>query len=74
MYIYIHNMNSIFYLKQKHSCTGVVGKSRTKNYSKQKQLLGGVLPRPVTLLKNRLRHKSFPVNFAKFLRTPTSFL
>ena len=26
--------------------------------------------RPVTLLKKRLWHKCFPVNFAKFLRTP----
>ena len=26
--------------------------------------------RPATLLKKRLWHKSFPVNFAKFLRTP----
>ena len=25
---------------------------------------------PATLLKKRLWHKSFPVNFAKFLRTP----
>ena len=26
--------------------------------------------RPVTLLKKRLRHRCFPVNFAKLLRTP----
>ena len=26
--------------------------------------------RPATLLKNRLWHRCFPVNFAKFLRTP----
>ena len=26
--------------------------------------------RPVTLLKNRLWHRCFPVSFAKFLRTP----
>ena len=25
--------------------------------------------RPATLLKNRLRHRCFPMNFAKFLRT-----
>ena len=30
----------------------------------------GLLLRPVTLLKRRLWHRSFPVNFAKFLRTP----
>ena len=28
--------------------------------------------RPVTLLKKRLCHKCFPVNFVKFLRTPFS--
>ena len=27
---------------------------------------------PATLLKKRLRHRCFPVNFAKFLRTPFS--
>ena len=27
-------------------------------------------PRPATLLKKRLWHRCFPVNFAKFLRTP----
>ena len=27
-------------------------------------------PRPATLLKKRLRHRCFPVNFVKFLRTP----
>ena len=26
--------------------------------------------RPATLLKKRLWHRSFPVNFVKFLRTP----
>ena len=26
--------------------------------------------RPATLSKKRLRHRCFPVNFAKFLRTP----
>ena len=30
--------------------------------------VGGL--RPATLLKKRLWHRSFPVNFAKFLRTP----
>ena len=28
------------------------------------------LPQPATLLKKRLWHRCFPVNFAKFLRTP----
>ena len=27
-------------------------------------------PRPVALLKKRLLHRCFPVNFVKFLRTP----
>ena len=29
-----------------------------------------ILPQPATLLKKRLWHKCFPVNFVKFLRTP----
>ena len=28
------------------------------------------MPRPATLLKKRLWHMCFPMNFAKFLRTP----
>ena len=28
------------------------------------------MPRPATLLKKRLWHRCFPVNFAKFLGTP----
>ena len=28
--------------------------------------------RPATLLKKRLWHRCFPVNFAKFLRTPVT--
>ena len=28
--------------------------------------------RPATLLKKRLCHRCFPVNFAKFLKTPIS--
>ena len=28
------------------------------------------LPRPATLLKKRLCHRCFPMNFSKFLRTP----
>ena len=27
-------------------------------------------PKPATLLKKRLSHRCFPVNYAKFLRTP----
>ena len=29
--------------------------------------------RPATLLKKRLCHRCFPVNFAKFLRTPSPY-
>ena len=30
------------------------------------------IKRPAALLKKRLWHRCFPVNFAKFLRTPVS--
>ena len=48
------------------------------NFSYEKQNLLGLCrsshqrPQPATLLKKRLRHRCFPVNFAKFVRT--SFL
>ena len=29
--------------------------------------------KPATLLKNRLLHRCFPLNFAKFLKTPFSY-
>ena len=32
--------------------------------------VAGLRPQPATLLKKRLWHRWFPVNFAKFLRTP----
>ena len=35
----------------------------------QKQSPGVLQKRPVTLLKKKLWHRCFPVNFAKFLRT-----
>ena len=35
------------------------------------QLKTGRQGRPGTLLKKRLRHRCFPVNFAKFLRAPS---
>ena len=35
----------------------------------RKSSVGKVWPRPATLLKKKLWHKCFPVNFAKFLRT-----
>ena len=34
------------------------------------QAIAGVLRRSATLLKKRLWHRCFPVNFAKFSRTP----
>ena len=36
----------------------------------KKKVFLKISQRPVTLLKKRLWHKCFPVNFAKFLRTP----
>ena len=42
----------------------VVGNSSHQSYSMKKDL------RPATLLKQRLSHRCFPVNFAKFLRIP----
>ena len=47
-----------------------VKKSDLENFSKftGKHLCQGL--RPATLLKKRLWHKCFPVNFTKFLRTP----
>ena len=32
--------------------------------------MGATIPRPATLSKKRLNRRYFPVNFAKFLRTP----
>ena len=39
-------------------------------FSVKKELTNISGLRPATLLKKRLWHKCFPVNFAKFLRTP----
>ena len=45
-----------------------------KNFAKftGKQLRQGLSLRPATLLKKRLWHKCFAVNFVKFLKTPIS--
>ena len=41
----------------------------SKVYKYSEAASGGVL-RPATLLKKRLCHRCFPLNFVKFLRTP----
>ena len=63
---------------QKQSPGGVLKKGVLENFAKctgkhlcQSLFLNKVAGlRPATLLKERLWHRSFPVNFAKFLRTP----
>ena len=47
---------------QGHKCFGTTGSSRPEVFCKK-----GV---PAPLLKERLWHRCFPVNFVKFLRTP----
>ena len=42
----------------------------TEKHLRQSVFFAGL--RPATLLKKRLWHRCFPVNFAKFLRTPFS--
>ena len=62
-------------LKSNHQrCS--VRKSVLRNFAKftgkhlQQSLFFNKVARPATLLKKRLWHRWFPVNFAKFLRTP----
>ena len=43
-------------------------KSSFKSFKPPEAATGGL--RPAILLKKRLWHKCFPVNFVKFLRTP----
>ena len=72
-------MNSVAYLKmQKQSSRGVVYKKVFLEISQNSQentcaevsfLIKLQVSRLATLLKKRLWHRSFPVNFAKFLRT-----
>ena len=54
--------------QQKQSFAGVLKKGVLRNFAKftRKHLCR----RPATLLKKTLWHRCFPVNFAKFLRTP----
>ena len=51
------------------SFTAAILQNTTRSSHWRCSIRKGVL-RPATLLKKRLRHRSFPVNFAKFLRTP----
>ena len=61
LYIQLRRIQNPF-KRQKQSCGGVLCQSLI--FSKVVGL------RPTTLLKKRLWHKSFPVSFAKFPRTP----
>ena len=49
-----------------------IDKYLLRDYKKtSRRFLGHIhLKRPATLLKKRLWHRCFPVNFVKFLRTP----
>ena len=57
---------------QKQSPRGVLSNFAkfTGKHKCQSPLFNKVVGRPATLLKKRLWHRCFPVNFAKFLRTP----
>ena len=44
--------------------------NRHAYFEKPEAATRGVLAWPSTLLKKRLWHRCFPVNFVKFLRTP----
>ena len=45
-------------------------RSSRQRFSVKKVLVKKAFLSPATLLKKRLWHRCFPVNFAKFLRTP----
>ena len=47
-----------------------ISKNSEKNTCNRVSFLISCRLRPVTLLKKRLWHRPFPVNFAKYLRTP----
>ena len=69
---------SFFYLIQKQPPEVFYKKCALRNFGKftgkhlcQSLFFNKVTSlRPTTLLKKRLWHRCFPVNFAKFLRTP----
>ena len=66
---------SMCYRSSHQRCS--INKGVLRNFTKfagkhlcQSFFFNKVAGRPATLLKKRLWHKCFPVNFAKFLRTP----
>ena len=78
IYFYTVNQSLFDTNKQKQSSRGVLLKGVLRNLTKftGKQLYQSLFfnkvanLRPATLLKKRLWHRYFPVNFVKFLRTP----
>ena len=78
IYFYTVNQSLFDTNKQKQSSRGVLLKGVLRNLTKLtgKQLYQSLFfnkvadLRPTTLLKKRLWHRCFPVNFVKFLRTP----
>ena len=78
IYFYTVNQSLFDTNKQKQSSRGVLLKGVLRNLTKftGKQLYQRLFfkkvadLRPATLLKKRLWHRCFPVNFVKFLRTP----
>ena len=72
-----HSLNSTKYRSSQRRCP--VRKGVLRNFAKftGKQLCQSLFLnkvaglRTATLLKKRLMHRCFPVNFAKFLRTPS---
>ena len=78
IYFYTVNQSLFDTNKQKQSPRGVLLKGVLRNLTKftgkqlyQRLFFNKVADlRPATLLKKRLWHRCFPVNFVKFLRTP----
>ena len=78
IYFYTVNQSLFDTNKKKQSSRGVLLKGVLRNLTKftGKQLYPRLFfnkvadLRPATLLKKRLWHRCFPVNFVKFLRTP----
>ena len=78
IYFYTVNQSLFDTNKQKQSSRGVLLKGALRNLTKftgkqlyQRLFFNKVADlRPATLLKKRLWHRCFPVNFVKFLRTP----
>ena len=78
IYFYTVNQSLFDTNKQKQSSRGVLLKGVLRNLTKftgkqlyQRLFFNKVADlRPATLLKKRLWHRCFPVNFVKFLRTP----